>query len=489
MESNQAEQDKAQDRKEENVKKSFKQSYGSLRSYILHLLDIRNETDRDSTMEAILKDIPFRGHNAWILIFSIIVASVGLNVSSTAVVIGAMLISPLMGPIVGLGFSVAINDLDTLKRSLVNLAVMVVLSVFTAFVYFSVSPLTELTPELAARTSPTILDVLVAIFGGLALIIAKTKKGTIVSVIMGVAIATALMPPLCTAGYGLAVWDLSIFGGAMYLFCINTIFIALSTFLVSKILRFPLVRYANSLRRRRISQLATVIAILVMLPSVYLFYVLLKKSYFEKSAKTFVTEELMVYKDAYLQKNTTNIEYSEEGKSLIEVSFLGKEIPAEVINLWKAKMKTYENLKDTKLRILQNKNSDNFNEYKYIKELKTRDSLELIASRQQIQFLSKRLDSIRKSSRRANVPFKDIVKEIKLNYEKVTDVAFAEMFIARNDVLDTIPSFRLTWDDKITLADKNTFENRLANWLAYKIKAKKVDVKIEPTGLLREENQ
>ncbi|MBS3738552.1 MAG: DUF389 domain-containing protein [Psychroflexus sp.] len=489
MESNQAEQDKAQDRKEENVKKSFKQSYGSLRSYILHLLDIRNETDRDSTMEAILKDIPFRGHNAWILIFSIIVASVGLNVSSTAVVIGAMLISPLMGPIVGLGFSVAINDLDTLKRSLVNLAVMVVLSVFTAFVYFSVSPLTELTPELAARTSPTILDVLVAIFGGLALIIAKTKKGTIVSVIMGVAIATALMPPLCTAGYGLAVWDLSIFGGAMYLFCINTIFIALSTFLVSKILRFPLVRYANSLRRRRISQLATVIAILVMLPSVYLFYVLLKKSYFEKSAKTFVTEELMVYKDAYLQKNTTNIEYSEEGKSLIEVSFLGKEIPAEVINLWKAKMKTYENLKDTKLRILQNKNSDNFNEYKYIKELKTRDSLELIASRQQIQFLSKRLDSIRKSSQRANVPFKDIVKEIKLNYEKVTDVAFAEMFIARNDVLDTIPSFRLTWDDKITLADKNTFENRLANWLAYKIKAKKVDVKIEPTGLLREENQ
>ncbi|NBC58109.1 MAG: DUF389 domain-containing protein [Bacteroidetes bacterium] len=489
MESNQAEQDKAQDRKEENVKKSFKESYGSLRSYILHLLDIRNETDRDSTMEAILKDIPFRGHNAWILIFSIIVASVGLNVSSTAVVIGAMLISPLMGPIVGLGFSVAINDLDTLKRSLVNLAVMVVLSVFTAFVYFSVSPLTELTPELAARTSPTILDVLVAIFGGLALIIAKTKKGTIVSVIMGVAIATALMPPLCTAGYGLAVWDLSIFGGAMYLFCINTIFIALSTFLVSKILRFPLVRYANSLRRRRISQLATVIAIVVMLPSVYLFYVLLKKSYFEKSAKTFVTEELMVYKDAYLQKNTTNIEYSEEGNSLIEVSFLGKEIPAEVINLWKAKMKNYENLKDTKLRILQNKNSDNFNEYKYIKELKTRDSLELIASRQQIQFLSKRLDSIRKSSQRAKVPFKDIVKEIKLNYEKVTDVAFAEMFIARNDVLDTVPSFRLTWDDKITLADKNTFENRLANWLAYKIKAKKVDVKIEPTGLLREENQ
>jgi len=475
-----------QNQKEENVRKSFKESYGSLRSYLLHLLDIRSETDRDSTMEAILKDIPFRGHNAWILIFSIIVASVGLNVSSTAVVIGAMLISPLMGPIVGLGFSVAINDLDTLKRSLVNLAVMVVLSVFTAFLYFSVSPLTELTPELAARTSPTILDVLVAIFGGLALIIAKTKKGTIASVIFGVAIATALMPPLCTAGYGLAVWDLGIFGGAMYLFCINTIFIALSTFLVSKVLRFPLVRYANSLRRKRISQLATIIAIVVMLPSIYLFYVLLKESYFEKSAKTFVTEELMVYKDAYLQKNATNIEYHENGNSIIEVSFLGKEIPAEVINLWRSKMKNYENLNTAQLKILQNKNSDNFNQFQYIKELKTRDSLELIASKKQIQFLSQRLDSIRKSTQKESIPFTDIVKEIKLNYEKVSDVAFAEMFIVRNDVLDTVPSFRLTWNDEITLADKNTFENRLSNWLAYKIKAKKVEVEIEPTKLISE---
>ncbi|MGX1025207.1 DUF389 domain-containing protein [Psychroflexus sp. MBR-150] len=490
MKSNETEnnKDKTQDQNEEKVRKSFKESYGSLRSYLLHLLDIRSETDRDSTMEAILKDIPFRGHNAWILIFSIIVASVGLNVSSTAVVIGAMLISPLMGPIVGLGFSVAINDLDTLKRSLVNLGVMVVLSILTAFAYFSVSPLTELTPELAARTSPTILDVLVAIFGGLALIIAKTKKGTIASVIFGVAIATALMPPLCTAGYGLAVWDMSIFGGAMYLFTINTIFIALSTFIVSKILRFPLVRYANSLRRKRISQLATVIAIVVMLPSIYLFYVLLKQSYFEKSAKRFVTEELMVYKDAYLQKNATNIEYHEEGNSIIEVSFLGKEIPAEVINLWNSKMKSYENLKDVKLKILQNKNTDNFNQFRYMKELKTRDSLELLTSQKQIQLLSRRLDSINKTNQKQSIPFTDIVKEIKLNYEKVSDVSFAEMVIAKNNIVDTLPTFKLTWDDKMTLTDKTTFENRLSNWLAYKIKAKKVDVEIQPTSLITEEN-
>ena len=176
----------------------------STKIFINDLLDIRTDSDRESTLEAVRKDISFKGHNAWILIFSIFVASIGLNVSSTAVVIGAMLISPLMGPIVGVGMSVAINDVDTLRKSIKNLGIMVVLSVLTAFIYFKISPVTEITPELEARTYPTILDVLVAIFGGLALIVGKSKKGTIASVIMGVAIATALMPPLCTVGFGLA---------------------------------------------------------------------------------------------------------------------------------------------------------------------------------------------------------------------------------------------------------------------------------------------
>jgi len=177
--------------KSEKLSEDLKGTFGSFKSFLSDLLDIRSDTDRDSTIEAVKKDITFKGHNAWILIFSIFVASIGLNVSSTAVIIGAMLISPLMGPIVGIGLSVAINDLDTLKRSLINLGVMVGLSVITAFLYFWISPLTGSNSELEARTYPTILDVLVAIFGGLALIVAKTKKGTIASVIFGVAIATA----------------------------------------------------------------------------------------------------------------------------------------------------------------------------------------------------------------------------------------------------------------------------------------------------------
>lgn len=259
--------------------------WSNIKVFISELLDIRADTDRESTVEAIKKDISFKGHNAWILIFSIFVASIGLNVSSTAVVIGAMLISPLMGPIVGIGLAIAINDVDTLKRSFLNLGVMVFLSVLTAYIYFLISPLKEVTPELYARTYPTILDVLVAVFGGLALIVAKTKKGTIASVIFGVAIATALMPPLCTVGYGLAVGNMAWAGGALYLFSINAVFIALSTFVVSKILGFPLVKYANHQKRKRIAQLASAVAIVVIIPSIFLFVNLLRIQVYESKAK------------------------------------------------------------------------------------------------------------------------------------------------------------------------------------------------------------
>jgi uncharacterized hydrophobic protein (TIGR00271 family) len=411
------------------------------------------------------------------------VASVGLNVGSTAVVIGAMLISPLMGPIVGLGFSVAINDLDTLKRSVVNLGVMVVLSVSTASLYFWLSPLTEPTDELLSRTSPTILDVLVAIFGGLALIIAKTKKGTISTVIMGVAIATALMPPLCTAGYGLAVWDFKIFGGALYLFTINTIFISLSTFLVSKILRFPMVKYANSLRRKRISQLATVIAIVVMLPSIYLFYVLWEESSFRKSAKIFVKEELEPYKESYLQKNSYRFEYHQDDKSIIEVSFLGKEIPAEVISLWKSKMNNYENLTNTELRILHNESSEEFNQYTYLKEIKTRDSLELLIKNKEVQALNKKLDSLIVLRQKTQVPFNKIAKEIRLNYGKVTSVAYAEMLLDNDLKVDTIPTFKVSWNGELSYAEKLQFEKKLSDWLAFKMDLQKIDVDIKPSSI------
>src|SRR6056297_73305 len=264
----------------ENVKKDFQGLLGSIKKFLWELLDIRNNTDQEATKEAILADIPFKGHTSWILVCSIFIASIGLNANSTAVVIGAMLISPLMGPILGLGMSLALNDIDTLRRSLKNFAVMVILSVLTAFLFFYFFPIKDESSELLARTAPDIRDVLIAFFGGLALVIARAKKGTIASVIFGVAIATALMPPLCTVGFGLAIGNWDYARGAMYLFTINTIFIALATFLVIKLLRFPMVRYVNSKRRRLIARLASVVAIAVMIPAGITFWNALKESIF-----------------------------------------------------------------------------------------------------------------------------------------------------------------------------------------------------------------
>ena len=182
------------------VKADAKGLVASIKVFLIELLDFREDTDREATISAIKADIPFKGATALIRICSIFVASVGLNADSSAVVIGAMLISPLMGPILGVGLSIAINDIDTLKKSLINLLTMLVLSLLTAFLFFYLFPLNQDTSELLGRVRPDIRDVLIAFFGGLALIIARTKKGTIATVIFGVAIATALMPPLCTAG-------------------------------------------------------------------------------------------------------------------------------------------------------------------------------------------------------------------------------------------------------------------------------------------------
>ncbi|HSR61437.1 MAG TPA: DUF389 domain-containing protein, partial [Robiginitalea sp.] len=279
----------------DDVRRDFKGLLGSVRGFLTETLDIRNNTDQQSASEAIVADIPFKGHTSWILVCSIFIASVGLNANSTAVVIGAMLISPLMGPILGIGLSIATNDIDTLKRALKNFAIMVVLSVLTAYLFFELFPLRDESSELLARTAPDIRDVLIAFFGGMALVIARTKKGTIASVIFGVAIATALMPPLCTVGFGLAISNWEYAAGAMYLFTINAIFIALATFLVLKILRFKMVRYANSRKRRLISRVASLIAVLVMIPASLTFYKVFQESRFRSQAQEFIRETIATY--------------------------------------------------------------------------------------------------------------------------------------------------------------------------------------------------
>jgi len=444
-------------------------AWQSIKKFFKELLDIRSNSDRDATIESVKEDIPFKGHTAWILVFSVFVASIGLNVSSTAVVIGAMLISPLMGPIVGLGLSVAINDVDTLKRSLINLGVMVALSVLTAYFYFSVSPLTKETPELIARTYPTILDVLIAIFGGLALIVAKTKKGTMASVIFGVAIATALMPPLCTVGYGLAIGNIQYAGGALYLFSINTVFIALTTFIVAKALRFPLVRYANSKLRRRIAQIASFIAIVVMVPSVLLFLNLLKEEVFKNKAEEFVTTQIRT-DGAEVVKATYDFDTKE-----IDVYLIGRPVSQQVIQTWKNRLKQINELGDATLYVFQGADQSGELAEKLSNEVKAGILEDLYVKNEQllkdkderISFLENELTNLKIAVK--DIPFKQLSTEIQTLFPEIERFGYSKQIITDFNKTDTLPVFKVFWKDKTNHSRKETEKERLNKWLQVKL--------------------
>lgn len=247
----------------------------------------REQEDNDAIHEAISAGIVFKGTNLWILIFAIVVACVGLNMNSTAVIIGAMLISPLMGPINGVGYSVAIYDFNLLRRSLKNLAFAVGTALTASTLYFVLTPIHTEHAELLARTSPTIYDVLIAMFGGLAGVVAISSKNK-GNVIPGVAIATALMPPLCTAGYGLAILNMSYFLGALYLFLINSVFIALSAMVVSQLLKFPKRGYLLSKEIKNRNIAISIVISLTVVPSVFFGYSLVKKEEYKAKADQFI---------------------------------------------------------------------------------------------------------------------------------------------------------------------------------------------------------
>ncbi|MBR9914108.1 MAG: DUF389 domain-containing protein [Algicola sp.] len=462
--------EKAVEESKEAVRKDAEGLWHSIKRFLTELLDFRDDTDRDATMDAIKNDIPFKGATAWILVCSIFVASIGLNANSTAVVIGAMLISPLMGPILGVGLSIAINDIDTLKRSLINLAIMIVLSLLTAFLFFRFFPLSEDTSELLGRVKPDIRDVLIAFFGGLALIIARTKRGTIASVIFGVAIATALMPPLCTAGYGLAKANWVYFGQAMYLFTINTIFIALATFLVLKVLRFPMLKYANSKKRKRIARLASLIAVIVMIPAGFTFVDVLKQSRFEIAAKAYVENELKALPNAgYIQKNAS-INYDPDGNSFIEIIPFGNdEINEETKRLLESRFENYSALTKAKLYVNQVKNRA-INNLEYMEELRTRDSIDLLSQTQKIAFLENRVSKLLPLER-DQIPFENLVKEAKINYENLKSVSYAKQITSDFDKLDTLAIFSFKWIDSLTTPQQKEKDlKKLRVWFKEKLK-------------------
>lgn len=290
--------------------------------------------DLKTVIENIDNGVVFRGTNLWVLIFAIFVASLGLNVNSTAVIIGAMLISPLMGPIMGIGLGMGINDVPLLRKAIYNYLIATGVALATSTIFFFLSPLNDAHSEILARTSPTIYDVLIALFGGFAGIIATSSKQK-GNVITGVAIATALMPPLCTAGYGLATMQLNYFFGAFYLFIINTVFIALATFIIVRFLHFPYKHLQNNRAEKMAQRIVWVVVVLTLMPSLYFGYDLVQQNRFVKNANSFIAYEAHFTNDYLLNKK---IDPKEKKITLI---FGGKEILPEEIELLKNQLKKY----------------------------------------------------------------------------------------------------------------------------------------------------
>ena len=428
---------------------------------ILDNFRIADEKENFETVtDNIEKGIKFRGTNLWILIFAIFIASLGLNVNSTAVIIGAMLVSPLMGPIMGVGYGMAVNDLSLLKKSLYSYFFAAGVGLATSTIFFLISPINEAHSEILARTSPNIYDVLIALFGGLAGILATTSKlkG---NVIPGVAIATALMPPLCTAGYGLATLQWPFFFGALYLYLINTVFIALATILTIRFLKFRYKISPKEDQEKKAKRIVWAIVIITFLPSVYFGYDMVQQNKFEQDANKFVEYEAIFPNDYLLNKvidakhNAITLTY---GGQIIE--------EAEIENL-RSKLPRY-NLEDTKLTIQQGFSYITENKDNKIDQQTSKLSIALQETEKQISLQKSTIDSLSSDIKLSE----QIHKELKAQYPEIQSTVLQKVTIH----LDTMN--QISWIGILHSKSKWKIEdkNKISNWLKVRINVDKIEI-------------
>ncbi|WP_421753966.1 DUF389 domain-containing protein [Croceimicrobium sp.] len=410
-----------------------------VRKFLNQTLRIEGNAHPQETIESIKADIDFQGYNVWILIFSILIASIGLNVNSGAVVIGAMLISPLMGPILGMGLSMGINDWATMKRSLRNFAIMFSVSIITSTIYFSLTPLVDAQSELLARTRPTLLDVFVAFIGGLAGILAANRRIK-TNVVPGVAIATALMPPLCTAGYGLATGQWSFFMGAFYLFLINSIFISLATFVIVRFLNFPVKEFVDQVRAKRARRYIVAVILIIVVPSGYTFYNVVTESYFNRRVESFISENVF-YDGAELVKK--EVVHEEGHETQINLVFFGEPIPGKIIDSWRSKLGAY-NLEGSVLKVVQPQSMDQMNSEEVTKlvDVFSKSQLEIQDKDRTIAELKLALEG----ERRQHLPLQQIHKELQVMYPRLHSVSMARMVEFTEGATDTLMMAELKWN-------------------------------------------
>jgi len=438
-----------------------------------------DKASEQETIEEIKKGVVFRGTNLWILIFAIMVASVGLNVNSTAVVIGAMLISPLMGPIMGIGLGVGINDLELIIKAFRNLAIAAGISVLTSAAYFWISPLNDAQSELLARTSPTLWDVLIALFGGLAGIVAGSRKEKS-NAIPGVAIATALMPPLCTAGYGLATAQWAYFFGAFYLFFINSVFISFSTYLIVRLLGFKTKDFVDRAREQKVRRLIAVFIILTIIPSTYTAYKVVRQSIFERHAQQFVNKEMRFDNSQVISRNFVD----EKGGRRIEVTLFGEPIGNERLQELENRLPDYR-LPETRLVVRQGYNGNDSLDLAAIEKINQQMRTGIIEDlyKKNEEILRDKDGRIRLLEdeilrmRAREVPIADFAEEVKVINQNVLELSVSPAVISRVDSarLDTLYLAYAHFKRR----PRNSEIRQLEDWLKVRVKTDKLRLVVE----------
>lgn len=451
------------------MREKIKALYNTLREKTGLLTNIREDTDIQATIESIKKSIDFQGVNVWMLAFAIIVASVGLNVNSTAVIIGAMLISPLMGPINGVGLAIGTMDINLFKHSFKNLGIMVLISLIASTTYFLISPLSDAQSELLARTTPTIYDVFIAFFGGAAGILALSRKSQAITTISGVAIATALMPPLCTAGFGVASAQWSYFFGAFYLFFINSFFIALATFAMVRYLHFPMASYVDPRRQQLVRRSMSLFAIVVIVPSVFIAIRTIQEASFNSSAIKYMTaiQNDVFYQDVEIVNSRREFNRKDP---IIQLSFVGKQLSAVQMQHLNEQLKEF-GLEKAKLEIKQlGASYDIEAQSTLISDLLKRNEMQIAQRDSIIEVLQSELATIKNATKE----FKQIAAEINVQYPEIESFSIANAIYTQTSTLhqDTIPVLFINWHhhtDSVTT-------RRVANWLEVRLGVDKLKV-------------
>ncbi len=426
-----------------------------------------DKAQRDEVVASISKGVEFRGVNLWVLIFATMIASLGLNVDSAAVIIGAMLVSPIMGPIMGVGLSLGINDFDLLKKSLRNLTFMFIVAIVASTLYFFLSPLSSNSSELLARTTPTTYDVLIALFGGLAGMVAQTRQDRTSTVIPGVAIATALMPPLCTAGFGIATGQLRFFLGAFYLFFINSVFIALATYAVVRFLKYPKKSFIDPARERSVKRYMLFITLITFVPSVFVGFRMVRVSVFEAVADKYVNQVFQFPHTRVIEASRT---YAHRGEpSRIELLLVGEPLGDATIENARAQLESF-GLKHTELIVRQAASTDKVD----VASLQQSYAELLDEKNRRIEQMNEQLARYRVT----NVEVEDISREVGTMMPHIAAISLTKgiTFEADGTPRDTTLVCVVTPSDPNTPIDGET----LSRWLRIRTKVENVKLFVEP---------